>query len=120
VESRRFRSPMCAQRLQEPSLQASGKSGVLEGIPNDVTITCTDGTKLNKRVDFPRGHTRNPMTDEEVVAKFHRMAQGVVTDKTAATILDLAWKLDTLTDITPLFGFEAICPRTEPRPQGSG
>jgi hypothetical protein len=29
VESRRFRSPMCAQRLQEPSLQASGKSGVL-------------------------------------------------------------------------------------------
>jgi 2-methylcitrate dehydratase len=111
---------MCAQRLQEPSLQASGKSGVLEGIPNDVTITCTDGTKLNKRVDFPRGHTRNPMTDEEVVAKFHRMAQGVVTDKTAATILDLAWKLDTLTDITPLFGFEAICPRTEPRPQGSG
>ena len=31
MESRRFRSPMCAQRLQEPSLQASGKSGVLDG-----------------------------------------------------------------------------------------
>ena len=29
MESRRFRSPMCAQRLQEPSLQASRKSGVL-------------------------------------------------------------------------------------------
>ncbi len=80
--------------------------GYPEGIPNDVTIICTDGTKLNKRVDFPRGHARNPMTDEEVVAKFHRMAQGVVTDKTAATILDLAWNLDELSDLTPLFSFE--------------
>ena len=53
-----------------------------------------DGTKLNKRVDFPRGHAKNPMTDEEVVAKFHRMAQGVVSDKTAVTILDYAWNLD--------------------------
>ncbi len=85
--------------------------GYPEGIPNDVTITCADWTKLNRRVDFPRGHARNPMTDEEVVAKFHRMAQGVVTDKTAATILDLAWKLDTLTDLTPLFGFEATSAR---------
>jgi 2-methylcitrate dehydratase len=42
--------------------------GYPQGIPNDVRITCTDGTKLNKHVDFPRGHARNPMTDEEVVA----------------------------------------------------
>jgi 2-methylcitrate dehydratase PrpD len=88
--------------VEDPKLN----EGYPEGIPNDVTITCTDGTKLNKRVDFPRGHARNPMTDEEVVAKFHRMAQGVVTDKTAATILDLAWNLDELSDLTPLFSFE--------------
>ena len=88
--------------IEDPKLN----EGYPEGIPNDVTITCTDGTKLNKRVDFPRGHAHNPMTDEEVVAKFHRMAQGVVTDKTAATILDLAWNLDELSDLTPLFSFE--------------
>jgi len=88
--------------IEDPKLN----EGYPEGIPNDVTITCTDGTKLNKRVDYPRGHARNPMTDEEVVAKFHRMAQGVVTDKTAATILDLAWNLDELSDLTPLFSFE--------------
>jgi hypothetical protein len=45
------------------------------------------------------------MTDDEVVAKFHRMAQGVVSDKTAATILDHAWNLDKLNDVTPLFAF---------------
>jgi len=88
--------------VEDPKLN----EGYPEGIPNDITISCTDGTNLNKRVDFPRGHAKNPMTDEEVVAKFHRMAQGVISDKTAATILDHAWNLDKLTDLTPLFAFE--------------
>jgi hypothetical protein len=34
------------------------------------------------------------------------VAQGVVTDKTAATVLDVAWNLDELSDLTPLFSFE--------------
>lgn len=90
--------------VEDPKLN----EGYPEGIPNDITITCADGTKLNKRVDFPRGHAKNPMTDEEVVAKFHRMAQGIISDKTAVSILDHAWNLDKLTDVTPLFTFEAI------------
>lgn len=93
--------------VEDPKLN----KGYPEGIPNDVTISCADGTTLNKRVDFPRGHAKNPMTDEEVVAKFQRMAQGVVSDKTAASILDLAWNLDKLSDVTPLFAFEVMEPR---------
>lgn len=88
--------------VEDPKLN----EGYPEGIPNDITILCADGTRLNKRVDFPRGHARNPMTDEEVVAKFHRMAKGVVSDKTAAEILDRAWHLDTAKDVTPLFMFD--------------
>lgn len=79
--------------------------GYPKGIPNDITITCADGTKVNKRVDFPRGHAGNPMTDDEVVAKFKRMAHGVITDATAQRILDQAWKLDAMSDVTPLFSF---------------
>ena len=79
-----------------------------KGIPNDVTITCTDGTKANKRVDFPRGHAENPMTDDEVVAKFRKLAEGVITDETADRILDQAWNLDNLGDVTPLFSFKVI------------
>lgn len=77
-----------------------------KGIPNDITITCADGTKVSKRVDFPRGHAGNPMTDDEVVAKFKRMAAGIITDKTSAEILDRAWHLDAMNDVTPLFTFE--------------
>ncbi len=82
--------------------------GYPKGIPNDVTITCTDGTKANKRVDFPRGHAENPMTDEEVIAKFKRMANGVISDATAEKILKQAWSLDTLDDLTPLFSFDVL------------
>ena len=79
-----------------------------KGIPNDVTITCGDGTKVNKRVDFPRGHAENPMTDDEVVAKFKRMSGGVVSDATANKILEQAFSLDQMDDITPLFAFETL------------
>ncbi len=81
--------------------------GYPKGIPNDITITCADGTTARQRVDFPRGHAGNPMTDDEVVAKFHRMAEGVIPKATADRMLEQAWKLDTMKDVTPLFVFDA-------------
>ena len=106
-------------RLSDPKLldlidrtkiveDAELNKGYPKGIPNDITITCADGTKVSKRVDFPRGHAGNPMTDDEVVAKFKRMAAGVVSDTTAAEILDRAWQLDTMKDVTPLFTFDVL------------
>ncbi len=68
----------------------------------------SDGTKLDTRVDFPRGHAGNPMTDDEVVAKFMRNAAGVVSDDTAKNIIDLSWRLDELDSITPLLSFEVL------------
>lgn len=75
------------------------------GIPNDLTVTLADGRVLRKRVDFPRGHCRNPMTDEEVVKKFHKLADGVISPRTAAKILDAAWNLERLVDVSPLLEF---------------
>lgn len=90
--------------VEDPELN----KGYPKGIPNDVTITCADGTKVSQRVDFPRGHAENPMTDEEVIAKFRRLAEGVISEKTGATILEQAWNLDKLDDVTPLFAFEVL------------
>ncbi len=82
--------------------------GYPKGIPNDITITCTDGTKVNKRVDFPRGHAENPMTDEEVVAKFKRLAKGRFSDADQERCLEMAWKFDTMDDVTPLFSIKVM------------
>jgi 2-methylcitrate dehydratase len=106
-------------RLSDPKLldlidrtkiveDAELNKGYPKGIPNDITITCADGTKVSKRVDFPRGHAGNPMTDDEVVAKFKRMAAGVVSDTTAAEILDRAWQLDTMKALMPFFAFDVL------------
>jgi 2-methylcitrate dehydratase len=90
--------------VEDPELN----KGYPKGVPNDITITCTDGTTVHKRVDFPRGHAENPMTDDEVVAKFRRLSHAVITDKTADRILEMAWDLDKLDDVTPLFRFPVV------------
>jgi 2-methylcitrate dehydratase len=84
--------------------------GYPKGIPNDVTITCADGTTVNERVDFPRGHAENPMTDDEVVAKFQRLADGVIAQSTADALVEQVMKFDTLDaeQVTRLFEFEVL------------
>lgn len=89
---------------EQPELNA----GYPKGIPNHITVTLTDGTKLEKRVDYPRGHNLNPMTDDEVVAKFNKLANGVVSESTAEKIIATAWKLDELDDLRNLTCFEVI------------
>lgn len=89
---------------EEPELN----EGYPKGIPNHLTVTLADGTKLEKRVDYPRGHNLNRMTDEEVVDKFKRLADGVVSDETAERILTAAWKLDELGDLRDITAFEVI------------
>jgi 2-methylcitrate dehydratase len=56
--------------VEDPELTA----GYPSGIPNRVTVTLDDGTTLSVRVDFPPGHDKNPLTDENLAAKFHGLA----------------------------------------------
>src|SRR5579872_6062620 len=73
-----------------------------KGIPNRVTVTLKDGSQLTAENEFPRGHDQNPMTDEEVAAKFHAMAKGRLDAAQTGKILDLCWRLDQLDDVGAL------------------
>ncbi len=73
--------------------------GYPEGIPNRVDITLKSGEKVSKRVDFPRGHDQNPMTDREVEAKFESLAGPFFSEKKQREILDLIWRLDEVEDV---------------------
>ncbi|KAA3607301.1 MAG: MmgE/PrpD family protein [Planctomycetota bacterium] len=42
-----------------------------------VAITTTDGRTLEKQVDYPKGDPRDPLTDQEIRAKFDALAEGV-------------------------------------------
>lgn len=81
-------------------------AGYPDGIPNKLIVTLPGGRKLEKLVKYPRGHAGNPMTDDEVVAKFRRQADEVVTSATAERLIELVFNLDRLEDVAPLLEFE--------------
>jgi 2-methylcitrate dehydratase len=72
------------------------------GIPNRITLTLKNGKKLVKEVEFPRGHAGNPMTDQEVEAKFRRTVEPRYGKKKADAVLTRCWDLETLTSLTDL------------------
>ncbi len=81
-------------------------AGYPAGIPNHLIVRMQDGRTLRKRVDYPRGHAGNPMTDDEVVAKFRTQAAGVVSDATADRIVNVCMDLDRVRNIAELVEFE--------------
>jgi 2-methylcitrate dehydratase len=83
-------------------------AGYPKGIPNKLIIKTADGRTLSKKVDYPRGHAGNPMTDEEVFAKFRKLAAGVVSESTARRIIDRCMRLDEQNDMRDLLEFETL------------
>jgi 2-methylcitrate dehydratase len=73
-----------------------------KGIPNRITLTLEDGSKLSNEVEFPRGHAGNPMTDAEVEAKFRGTVEPKYGKAQADAILARCWDLEKLTSVTEL------------------
>lgn len=83
---------------EDPALTA----GYPLGIPNTITVVLDDGRKLRQHVAYPRGHARNPMSDEEVVAKFDANVAGRLWPDEAARLRDAIWSLDKMADVAAL------------------
>jgi len=75
-----------------PDLDKARPAGISE-------IVTKQGKKYQCRVDYPRGHARNPMTDEEIVEKFKSMASRYMRDKQIDQIVDVVFALDKLEDV---------------------
>ena len=68
-------------------------AGYPDGIPNRISVTTTDGLTFVREVAHPRGHARNPMSDEEVVAKFRANVAERWPDDRAARVEEAVWSL---------------------------
>jgi 2-methylcitrate dehydratase len=69
-----------------------------EAVGNIVTVRLSKGRAFSERVDYPRGHARNPLTDAEVEAKFHSLADAVLSRERADLVLRSWWRLDAACD----------------------
>ena len=103
-----------SQRLVDPvTLELTAKIRVLrdaaltkrypKGIPNRLVATLEDGRQFTTENEFPRGHDQNPMTDAEVVVKFRKLAQGLLSPESQDRVLKLCWELPQLQSITDLW-----------------
>jgi 2-methylcitrate dehydratase len=63
-------------------------------IANRVTLRLKDGRTVTEKVDDPRGHPNNPMTREEVEAKFRGLTRRFLGERQAQAIMDFVWSLE--------------------------
>ncbi len=73
-----------------------------EGIPNRITLHLKDGRTLTEENTFPRGHARNPMSDEEVEAKFYTLTEWALPRNRQDEVLQFVWNLDAQENLRPL------------------
>jgi 2-methylcitrate dehydratase len=64
------------------------------------TLTTNDGKVFSEIVDHAKGSPKNPMTDDDLVAKFRANAHGVVSKTRQDEIIDATWKFDTIEDMS--------------------
>jgi 2-methylcitrate dehydratase len=64
-----------------------------------VRITTTDGAAYEEQVDHAKGSPQNPMSDEEIVAKFRANAAAVLTGEKQDQVVEATWAVEDFTDI---------------------
>ena len=72
-------------------------------IPSRVEITTRSGEKKVATTDYPRGHHKNPLTDDEVFAKFTGLATRVLPKKRARRAIGEWMDLENRADLGALF-----------------
>ncbi|OSC24917.1 MmgE/PrpD family protein [Mycobacterium vulneris] len=82
--------------------ESLARAGIAEKFRTDVAVTTRDGTVHRARVALPHGAPHDPVSNDELVAKFHALADRVTDRGRAAAIERAVVGLDDLTDINNL------------------
>ena len=61
---------------------------------SEIEVITRSGERCVERAQFPKGHARNPMTDADVVTKFHALSADVLGPARVGAALDALWKLE--------------------------
>ena len=82
-----------------PDAEAAG----FDKMTTIIAVELDDGTVVKGSADFGKGSPANPMSDAELTEKFRQCAAwgGLDRDQTQ-TLLDLAWRIETIDDIGEL------------------
>lgn len=73
-----------------------------EGIPNRITLNTRDAQTHSKEIIYPRGHSKNKMTDDEVIKKFKDNTESILSTSEGEAIIDIIMNLDKCENISDL------------------
>jgi 2-methylcitrate dehydratase PrpD len=115
LDRRLQRSSFYDAKARDPKVQEAMKKidvVVDQTIPEHgeycpVAITLKDGRKLQHTAKIQKGHTKNPLTEEEVVAKFRDNAAEKIAKEKSEQIIACVRRLETLQDVRELTGLLA-------------
>ena len=102
------------QRIQDPELHSIiSRMNVEEdpeysrSYPDEINcrieITTVGGKQLAAQSAYPKGHPRNPMTNDEINTKFRSLAAELLTAQQCERALSLLWSLDEQPNLKELF-----------------
>src|SRR6202171_2210124 len=82
-----------------PDAEAAG----FDKMTTIIEVELDDGTVVKGAADFGKGSPANPMSDNELKEKFRQCAAwGGLDAEQARTVIDLAWRIETLEDVGEL------------------
>ena len=66
-------------------------------------VDLRSGRRLTRAVDYPKGHSRNPLSDSELERKFLGLTSDVLSPSRQASLLERLWRFDELENLDALF-----------------
>ncbi len=97
----RFDNPLVPRVKIERNAELSARYP--DAIANIVTVRLRDGRSFTERVDDPKGHAKNPLSDAEVEEKFLRYAARRLNRDRVEAALHRLWRLDEAEDLSDFF-----------------
>jgi 2-methylcitrate dehydratase len=59
-----------------------------------IEVITRSGQRFTERAEYPKGHSKNPMTDADVERKFRDLTEDVLGKVRAVGALETLWRLD--------------------------
>lgn len=102
------------ERLQDPNVRALMKKMTVDEddqftqrFPDEnncrIEISTASGQRFAAHTAYQPGHWRNPLSDEQVVDKFNRLAADVLSPAQCTSTVERLWSFDLATNLHALF-----------------
>ncbi len=100
-EESKIQEPRLKEMIHKIKGEASEEFEIMfpEKQPSRVTIHLKDGRKFSAYLEYPKGDPREPMTMEDLEAKFNALSEGLITSDRQLEIRDMIFSCESMESV---------------------